>query len=124
MALLKAIGDLLDGSGWTSALEQAGIAKAGTADSFLKAVHVKKTARIHQVTACALYRLRQDSFRNWQTSQQETAHASTFEQWCKQQAERSPQFYFWQLVLKVELDVLAWDRSVHEGNFPLYVERL
>ena len=42
MALLKVLGDLLDGSGWTSALVQAEIATAGTSNSFLKAMHVKK----------------------------------------------------------------------------------
>ena len=42
MALLKVLGDLLDGSGWTSALVQAEIATAGTSNSFLKVVHVKK----------------------------------------------------------------------------------
>ena len=39
MALLKALGDLLDGSGWTSGLMQAEKATAGTSNSFLKAVH-------------------------------------------------------------------------------------
>ena len=39
MSLLKALGDLLDGSGWTSGLMQAEKATAGTSNSFLKAVH-------------------------------------------------------------------------------------
>ena len=42
LALLRALGDLLDGSGWTSALVQAEIATAGTSNSFLKAMRVKK----------------------------------------------------------------------------------
>ena len=48
--LLKCIGDLLNGSGWTSAISQANIATPGTAERFLQASHVKKTARAHQVT--------------------------------------------------------------------------
>ena len=40
ISLLKALGDLLDGSGWTSGLMQAEIATAGTSNSFLKAVHI------------------------------------------------------------------------------------
>ena len=51
MTLLKYIGDLLNRSGWTSAISQANIATSGTAESFLKASDVKKTARAHQVTA-------------------------------------------------------------------------
>ena len=60
MTLQKCIGDLLNGSGWTSAISQANIATPGTAESFLKASHVKKTARAHKVTACVLYTPRQD----------------------------------------------------------------
>src|SRR6188768_3458724 len=41
MTLLKTLGDLLVDSGWTAAIAQAGIATVGTADSFLKCVHVK-----------------------------------------------------------------------------------
>ena len=47
MSLLKCIGDLLNRRGWTSALSQANITTPGTAESFLKASHVKKTARDH-----------------------------------------------------------------------------
>jgi len=36
MATLATLGDLLDGSGWTNVLTQAGIVAPGTADSFLK----------------------------------------------------------------------------------------
>ena len=79
MALLKVLGDLLDGCGWTSALVQAEIATAGTSNSFLKAVHVKKTARAHQITACALYKLQQASYVEWQTCQPE-CNAPSFDE--------------------------------------------
>ena len=62
MTLLKCIGDLLNRRGWTSAILQVNIATPGTAESFLKASHVKKTARAHQVTACVQYKLRQDVY--------------------------------------------------------------
>ena len=51
IAALKTLGNLLDSSGWTGVLVQAEVATAGTADSFLKAVHVTRTRRAHQVTA-------------------------------------------------------------------------
>ena len=123
MTLLKALGDFLDGSGWTSALVQAEIATAGTSNSFLKVAHVKRTARAHQITACALYKLRQASYVEWQTNQLGCSSES-FEEWCEQRALQSPQFHFWQLVLSIELEVLTWDRSIHEDNFLLYVEAL
>ena len=123
LALLRALGDLLDGSGWTSALVQAEIATAGTSNSFLKAMRVKKTARAHQITACALYKLRQASYVEWQTCQPER-NAPSFDEWCEQRAAQSAQFHFWQLVLSTDLDVLAWERSIYEGNFLLHVEAL
>lgn len=54
MAALKTLGNLLEGSGWTGALVQAGITTPGTADSFLNASHVTRTRRAHQVTASSL----------------------------------------------------------------------
>ena len=62
MTALKTLGDLLEGSGWTGALTQAEIATPGTADSFLKASHVTRTRRAHQVTASALYLLLQKAY--------------------------------------------------------------
>ena len=57
MKAWKALGKLLDSSGYTAALVQADIASHGKADSFLKASHVSRTRHAHQVTAAALYTL-------------------------------------------------------------------
>ena len=43
MALWNVLSDLLDGSGWTGALSEAGVASSGVADSFLKATHLTRT---------------------------------------------------------------------------------
>ena len=59
MAFLRVIGDWLKDSGWIESLVEANVASSGIADSFLKASHVKRTRRAHQVTACALYILLQ-----------------------------------------------------------------
>ena len=57
MTILKVLSNLLQGSGWTAAPVQADIASTGAADSILKASHVTRTRRAHQVTACVLYDL-------------------------------------------------------------------
>ena len=62
MAALKILGDLLENSGWTGALVQAGITTPGTADSFLKASHVTRTRQAHQITASSLYSLLQKAY--------------------------------------------------------------
>ena len=45
---LRALGELMDGSGWVSALVDANISTPGTAESFLKASHLARTRRAHQ----------------------------------------------------------------------------
>ena len=65
LAALKALGTWIEGSGWTSALVQAGITTPGTADSFLKASHVSRTRHAHQITACALYTLMDKAYKHY-----------------------------------------------------------
>ena len=120
---MKALGGLFYGSGWTSALSQANVSTVGTADSFLKASHVKKTARAHQVTACALYALQQQAYCNYKHTQDEDT-VKPFQDWTADQEKQSPQFRFWQLVLRIELGMLTWDRAIHIGDFPLYIDSL
>ena len=55
MAALKTLGDWLRGSGWVQALVQDEIATPGTAYSFLRAAHVTRTRRAHQITATTLH---------------------------------------------------------------------
>ncbi len=55
MAVFRGIGNLLHGSGWTSALIDAGIATHGKAESFLLYSHVTLTHHAHQVTVAGLY---------------------------------------------------------------------
>ena len=43
MALRSVLGDLLDGSGWTTTLSEAEVASFGVVDSFLKATHLTRT---------------------------------------------------------------------------------
>jgi len=57
MGALRLIGEWLDQSGWTDALVQANVTSAGIADSYVKASHVGRTRRAHEVTVCALYKL-------------------------------------------------------------------
>jgi len=89
MALWKTYGDYLQGSGWTSALTQAGVASSGTVDSFLKASHLTRTRRAHQITALALAKLQQDAF--LRTEGPHTNEAK--EIWRKAMVKKSPTFW-------------------------------
>ena len=65
MAAFKLLGDWLDGSGWTSALVAAEVATGGVADSFIKATHVTRTRRAHQVTATCLFILQSKAYSDY-----------------------------------------------------------
>lgn len=62
MELWNLCGDLLKGSGWTTALSDSDVASSGSADSFLTVSHLTRTRHAHQVTALALSKLQLDMF--------------------------------------------------------------
>ena len=121
MTALKTLGDRLQGSGWTQALVQAEITTAGTADSFLRAAHVTRTRRAHQVTAAALYILQRRAYGQYSTTN--TAydeHPGSFEDWCSQREQSYPQFQYWTTGLGLELSTLIYVRSLREANFSIH----
>ena len=124
MAALKLIGDLLAGSGWTAAIAEAGIATAGTADSFLKANHVTKTRHAHQVNTSSLYLLLHKAYQDSQTCQTRDMLPMSLDDWCCDRSNESRQFKFWYQVLLLTIDVLLFNRSIREANFMLYIDTL
>lgn len=125
MAALKTLGDWLKGSGWVQALVQAEIATAGTADSFLRASHVLRTRRAHQVTAAALYILQHHAYNRFCLGETRDAEdLPTFEDWCRQRRDNIPQFRYWATVLELELLVQVYVRSLRQGSFVMYLDAL
>lgn len=121
MAALRSIGTLLQSSGWTTALAEAGVTSSGTADSFLSVASVTKTRYAHQVTACSLFKLMKASYEDYR---QQTGNLIEYEDWCDKQRQESPQFQYWSLILNMELTILSLVRSFREGDFNLYCESL
>ena len=121
MAILATLGYLLDGSGWTNVLTQAGIATPGTTDSFLKGAHVKRTRHAHQVTSSALSIMLRTAYDAYCL---DTSEPLPFDDWCVKQVEASPQFHYWYMVMHLECLMLVFVRSIREGNFPLYITAL
>ena len=121
MATLATLGDLLDGSGWTDVLTDAGIATPGTADSFLKGAHVKRTRHAHQITSSALSIMLRTAYDAYCL---DTSEPLPFDDWCVKQIEASPQFHYWYMVMHLECLMLVFVRSIREGNFPLYITAL
>ena len=124
MAALKTLGDLLDGSGWTGSLIQAGVATSGTADSFLRASHMTRTRRAHQITASSLYILLQKAYTEYSNALDEGHNMMSVEDWCTERASSCPQFHFWSIILQLELQVMIYVRSIREADFLLYIDAL
>ncbi len=119
MGLWKTVGDLLEGSGWTTALFEADVASSGTADSFLKASHLTRTRHAHQVTALTLVELQNEAWK-CVTSQE----SLSFEDWKKTMISRSPTFHFWSIILQIEILVFNFVRAHRQKNFDLFIESL
>ena len=125
MAALKMLGDWLKGSGWVQALVQAEITTQGTADSFLKAAHVVRTRRAHQVTASTLYILQHHAYNHYRDAcLHNKQDVLEFEEWCTQREKVCPHFQYWRIVLELELCVLVFVRSLRQASFAAYLDAL
>lgn len=123
MAFLKVIGDWLRDSGWTEALSDAHVASSGVADSFLKASHVTRTRRAHQVTACSLYILLHKAYTHYCSTLPKDNEPLPLEEWVSKN-KSCPTFRFWWIVLSLEILLLLFVKSLREGNFQLYIQVL
>ena len=92
IALWNTVSDLLDGSGWTTALTESEVASSGTADSFLKVSHITRTRHVHQVTVLVLHSLLNEAFN------QRSNIDESFGNWLEQMCKKSPTFKFWYMM--------------------------
>ena len=118
------LGDWLDGSGWTSALVAAEVATGEVADSFIKATHVTRTRRAHQVTATCLFILQSKAYSDYLETLENGEEPLQFTEWVDKMSKDCPQFLYWNRVLFLELCVLQLIRAIREGNFSLYKKSL
>ena len=128
MAALRMVGRILKGSGWMTAIEESGLSSAGTAESFLSVDNVTKTRRAHQVTVCSLYSLMKAANEKKELPPNvglaELRGTDTiFQEWCNSKSE-NPQFKYWEMVLTTKPKILAFIRSLREGNFEAYKEAI
>eukprot|EP00058_Branchiostoma_floridae_P021206 XP_002606696.1 hypothetical protein BRAFLDRAFT_72537 [Branchiostoma floridae] len=125
LAALRSVGTILQGSGWTWALVEAGVASSGTAESFLSAASITRTRQAHQITACSLYQLMKAAYSDYCTEAADNSEELlSFDAWCDSRKLQSPQFQFWSLVLSMELVILLLIRAFREANFNLYCQAL
>ena len=98
---------------------------SGTANSFLRASHVLRTRRAHQVTAAALYILQHRAYNHYCLGETRDAEdLPEFKDWCHQTGEDIPQFHYWATVLELELLVLVYVRSLRQRSLMMHVDAL
>ena len=92
----------------------------GREDALLKASHVARTRRTHQISASALHILLQKAYSQSHTNER----LDYFDEWVKNHSQLSPTFQYWCLILELELLMLVFVRAIREGNFILYLDVL
>ena len=98
MALWNTLGDMLEGSGWTTALTEAEVDTSGIAESFLKCSHHTRTRHAHQVTLLTLHKLQKEALHLSNVSNDLESTTA----WRDGMLKKSPKFMFWDLILRFE----------------------
>ncbi|KAJ8406047.1 hypothetical protein AAFF_G00309350 [Aldrovandia affinis] len=124
MAALKSIGTLLQDSGWTGALVEAGIASPGTADSFLTVSSITRTRQMHQITGCSLYKLLKAAHMDYSKETDEQPEEVPSLKLGVSIANCKVPSFISGMVLSMELVILLLIRSFREANFFLYCQSL
>ena len=119
MVILSCLGECLQNRGWTIALSNAGVTSSGN-HSLLSSYDVAKTKYIYQVTTSTLYRLMANAFKH----SKEEGGTLDFVEWRAFNELGNPQFQFWSVALKMEMDYLLFLQSIRSSNFKLYVESI
>ena len=124
MAFLKVLGQWLAGGGWVESIVDADVASSGIAESFLKASHVTRTRRAHQVTICSLHTLLHEAYHQYVHDLPAAAQPLAVDEWCNVQCKTHPTFHFWKITMSLEFLLLMFVRSLREGNFQNYISSL
>ena len=115
MAFLDAIGNWLDGFGWTNIFERAKITTTGRIESYLSGSKVKRTRYAHQVSLASLIHLSILSF-------QKQSIIKDFATWKAAQRSHSVKAKYWFTVTEMEALYFMFTKSVRIGDFDTFLE--
>ena len=120
--MISILAVLLNCSGWAEALSGAGITTPGRAEGLANSPSdVNLAAYAHQVTYAALHNLMMEAYRDEMKNKTEQV---PFDEWKAEKEQKHPTFMFWSLILGLETLYHMFKRSLREGKFQLYMERL
>ncbi len=103
---LIVIGQFFEGSGWLEYLVEAEITTADVADSFNKASRIKKTRAAHEVLVSVLFLLKREAFASRNSDELD------FASWDKEMKEISVMYFYWDLVMTLQMTLLQLLRSL------------
>ena len=124
LAAMKTAGNLLESSGWTGALVQAGVATSGKADSFLKAHTLPEQDEPTRLPLCLAQRIGRGTPRTCEINRAQHRTHESGRLGHSSLQESQPMFKFWFLILHLQLTILVFVRSIRSCNFPLYTQSL
>ena len=110
MAFLSTIGDWLEGSGWTQALEKGNISTTGRFESFLSGKKVKRTRYAHQVSPAVLLQLAEKAF-------EEQEEFKDFETWKESKTKENANLCFWFHAIELETLLFSLTKSLQDADF-------
>ena len=117
MAFLDAVGNWLDGSGWTYIFERAKITITGRIKSYLSGSKVKQTKYAHQVSLASLIHSPILSFRK-------QSAIKDYVTWKPAQLSHSVNAEYWFTIIEVEALYFMFIKSVRIGDFDTFLECL
>ena len=96
-------GSLLEGSGWTTMLNNADIATTGRAQSYLSGSHIYRSRYMHQVTAATLHILMHHAYEEYRCSVDIPYRILEFDEWLNNKCVEEPQVMYWDKVLQYQM---------------------
>ena len=114
--LLVVHGQLIENSGLKEILDTCSLATIGTG-AVVDVNHIKRARYCLQVSLCSLYRKLVNAAKN------DGSHLDPFD-WLTEKAKTSDMSFYLKMVIELEMEFLAFVRSIREGNFPLYIQSL
>ena len=103
MATLNMSGKWLDGSGWSSALVEAGITTCGRVAVPLSSSHVKHFCYAHQVIVASLHILQIKAYHNYCEEKSVSKELLLLEVWSQSKKQQHPPFCYYSIVMELEL---------------------
>ena len=110
MSMWGAIGKLLENSGWDTLLAEAEVVTVGVAEGLLHVSHLKRTQSAHEILVVAFSKLKSDAYAK-------SGQDLSVDEWSEEMSNQHPTFFYWDLIVKLQMTIFMFVRAHHERNF-------